>query len=122
MRSFREATAEFLQLSEDAFGGLDYLAGLPFVAKERIAVVGFSLGGWVIKDGILADMLVRPQGANRFKAVVSLMVRADRISERSTVATRSILLRSGGGKDVHIFSRGAEQSRIRSSKCGCCLA
>jgi len=61
-----------LDLSEDAFGGLDYLAGLPFVDKERIGVVGFSLGGWVIKDGILAYALVRPQGASRFKAAVSL--------------------------------------------------
>lgn len=66
------STADFLQLSEDAFGGLDYLAGLSFVDKERIAVVGFSLGGWVIKDGILAYTLVRPRGANRFKAAVSL--------------------------------------------------
>jgi len=65
-------TADMVQLSEDAFGGLDYLAGLPFVDKERIAVVGFSLGGWVVKDGILASTLVRPQGANRFKAAVSL--------------------------------------------------
>ena len=31
------------------------------------------------------------------------MVRADSISERSAVAIRSILLRSPGGKDVHIL-------------------
>jgi dienelactone hydrolase len=61
-----------LDLSADAFGGLDYLASLPFVDKERIGVVGFSLGGRVIKDGILAYALVRPQGASRFKAAVSL--------------------------------------------------
>jgi len=96
-------TAAMLQLSEDAFGGLDYLAGLAFVDRERIAVVGFSLGGWVIKDGILAYTLARPQGANRFKAAVSLYGGCGSYFRAFNGSYPFHLLEIAGEKDVRIL-------------------
>src|SRR5574341_2069164 len=44
----RHGIVQFKDLSQDAFGALDYIAALPFVDKKRMGVVGYSRGGWDI--------------------------------------------------------------------------
>jgi dienelactone hydrolase len=39
----------------DAYGGLTYLAGLPFIDPERIAVVGYSQGAMVALSAVTVD-------------------------------------------------------------------
>jgi dienelactone hydrolase len=58
------------ELSRDAYGALDYLASLSFIDKERIGVMGFSLGGNTV-DYFAGQDLKTPTGLN-FKAAVSV--------------------------------------------------
>ena len=58
------------ELTQDAYGGLEYLASLPFVDKERIGVMGFSMGARTI-DYFAQQVFKTPSGLN-FKAAVSL--------------------------------------------------
>ncbi|WP_020696616.1 dienelactone hydrolase family protein [Reyranella massiliensis] len=40
------------QRVQDVVGTAEYLAALPYVQKDRIAVLGFSHGGWTIMKGV----------------------------------------------------------------------
>lgn len=57
--------------TKDAFGALDYLAGLPFVDGERIAVMGFSAGAFAINDYVI-NRSRRRTGMRNYKAAISL--------------------------------------------------
>jgi dienelactone hydrolase len=65
-----ELRAKLFNQSQDAFGGLDYLAGLDFVDRDRIAVMGFSTGAISIN---LSVMYVNPRrwGRPKFKAALA---------------------------------------------------
>jgi dienelactone hydrolase len=56
----------------DALGGLDFLAGLPEVDRDRIVVIGASQGGWAALRLAYARGLLRSDpGSARFKAAVA---------------------------------------------------
>ncbi len=57
--------------TKDAFGALDYLASLPFVDDERIAVMGFSAGASAINDLVIPLSRERT-GLPNYKAAISL--------------------------------------------------
>lgn len=54
----------------DAFGALLYLAGLPFIDAERIAVVGYSQGGGVALSSVKLDGF-RTLFERQFRAAVA---------------------------------------------------
>ena len=57
----------------DAYGALAFLAGRTFVDPRRVAVVGFSQGGWVsllAAEANSIEVFVRP-GNLKFRAVVA---------------------------------------------------
>ena len=58
-------------LVKDAYGALDYLAGQPFVDREKIAVMGFSLGAFAINNALI-PWRVRTKGGLDFKAAIAL--------------------------------------------------
>jgi dienelactone hydrolase len=67
----REGGAYANDQTKDAFGALDYLAGLPFVDGERVAVMGFSAGAFAINE-ILIGRSRQRTGMHNYKAAISL--------------------------------------------------
>jgi dienelactone hydrolase len=55
--------------SHDAFSAKTYLSALPFVDPKRIAVVGWSHGGWAVMR--IVDGYYRDKAVNPFKAAVA---------------------------------------------------
>ena len=55
----------------DAYGGFDYLTRLPYVDKNKIAVMGFSLGASVINSEIIPSSK-RTLRNNNFKTAICL--------------------------------------------------
>lgn len=62
-------TSAYREITRDAYGALDYLATKPYVSKDRIAVIGFSLGA----NAINSYLIHNPRdSAENFKAAVGV--------------------------------------------------
>lgn len=62
-------TEAYHEITRDAYGAFDYLARQPYVAKDRIAVIGFSLGA----NAINSYLIHAPRtSAGNFKAAVGV--------------------------------------------------
>jgi dienelactone hydrolase len=67
------AFAMFFRRRPDAYGALVFLAGQTFVDPHRVAVVGFSAGGWVTLSAAEPNSfeLFAPPGDLRFRAAAA---------------------------------------------------
>ncbi len=65
--------------TKDAFGALDYLASLPFVDGERIAVMGFSVGAFAIND----FLVFRSRQRSTVRPPSMLLARCSRLPRHS---------------------------------------
>ena len=61
-----------LTRAADAHSAKDYLAGLPYVDKDRIAVIGASHGGWTTLAAVENTYFEDAPRTNPFKAAVAL--------------------------------------------------
>ena len=92
-------SAIYREMTWDAFGSLDYLASLPDVDGNRIAVMGFSLGANAINNDLIPRP-VRASGGLDFKAAIALYGRCDRIWTKISIPLMEIV----GDKDIFHFN------------------
>jgi len=59
------------EITKDAYGALDYLAAQPFVDREKIAVMGFSMGATAMYNELVPKRF-REKGELDFKAAVAV--------------------------------------------------
>jgi hypothetical protein len=105
------------ELSRDAYGALEYLASLPFIDKERVGVMGFSLGGNTI-DYFAGQNLKTPTGLN-FKApsVFTVIVVTYRDTSRLfQLLSSSAILKT---RDAWRLARFWQRSRHHRSRSMC---
>jgi dienelactone hydrolase len=70
---FAFSTFLILTRALDAFGGLQYLSHLPYVDRSRVAMLGFSMGGWTALTAASerpTELFDNPDGL-KFKAAVA---------------------------------------------------
>ena len=63
---------------KDAYGALDYLATQPFIDRNKIAVMGFSLGAGVINNALI-PLRARARRELDFKAAIALYGRCNNV-------------------------------------------
>lgn len=68
---FPEAVAPWVR-AEDAHAAKDYLKRLPFVDRDRIAVMGMSHGGWTTLSAVENTHFVKVPRPHPFKAAIAL--------------------------------------------------
>ncbi len=92
-------------LINDAYGGMDYLAGLPDIDGSRVAVMGFSQGSRAINNVLIP---FRPSGdfqsskGLEFKAAISVYGDCSGINAKSEIPFP--LMQIIGDKDSLVFS------------------
>jgi dienelactone hydrolase len=90
--------AAYRALSQDAWGGLDFLERQPYVAKGKVALVGFSLGA----NAINSYLVHRPRtGASNFAAVVGIYGRCHDL-RRALVPSMPIMQLAGELDERHV--------------------
>jgi len=60
-----------MAITNDSYGGLNFLAKLPFVDSDRIAVIGFSNGANAINLVMYGEDEKKMDGGKQFKAAIS---------------------------------------------------
>jgi dienelactone hydrolase len=78
-----------LDQAQDAFAAASYLRRLPNIRADRIAVIGFSHGGWAVLKAVL-DGTVRQDNATPFVAAVAFYPGCQR--PESALATDTLIL------------------------------
>lgn len=96
----------FTERTDDAFGALDFLEGLPYVARGKVAAVGFSQGGAVVMR-LLGGYQGRTRG-QRFAAGVAYYPACSGWAVGNATAYHVPLLIFMGSKD-----KGADSCRFR---------
>ncbi len=71
-----------LERARDAYAAKSYLASLSFVDPERIAVMGWSHGGWAVME--IVDRYKRRGGVSPFKAAVGYYPLCRKVVEPDT--------------------------------------
>jgi dienelactone hydrolase len=87
----------------DAYGALAYLQSLPFVTRDRIGMIGWSLGGGAVLNTVSSRSSGRPAGfaGPDFRAAVAFYPASCSEQRQGTAWTTSIpLLILVGDKDV----------------------
>ncbi len=108
--SCTQLAGDKLYQAEDAFGALQYLAGLPSVNAARIGVMGFSTGAIAINSHIVNATKRPPDGA-AFKAAIAMYGLCSYISDYDP--RRIALMEIAAEKDVkHAPSCGYAKKRF----------
>ena len=81
---------DWRELSRDAYGALDYLASLPFVNKERIGVMGFSMGGLTI--GYFSGQGFKTSSGVDFKAAVGVYTGCGYLRKYSKIIPTAVII------------------------------
>ncbi|HKU05256.1 MAG TPA: dienelactone hydrolase family protein [Bradyrhizobium sp.] len=83
------ASATFRKRRPDVFGGLAFLAGQTFVDPQRVAVVGFSSGGWLTLSTAEPNSyeLFELPANLRFRAAVAFNPPCQRAAARPVIPT-----------------------------------
>jgi dienelactone hydrolase len=94
--------------ARDAYGALDYLSTLNVVDRDKIAAVGFSMGGRAINQVIMARN-PRPAGNTEFRALVSVYARCTGMQAKTI--RKAPLLQIVAERDEHIAPECIEAAK-----------
>lgn len=98
----------YREMTRDAFGALDYLATLPYVAADRVAVMGFSLGANVINSFLIHQP---PRAGRNFATAIGVYGRCHDLQRYNTPKTP--LMEIAGERDEqHVGSCRAVARRV----------